>query len=155
VFGGPKTWAERKVAPKPCRACTTVFQPYCGGNLYCEGCKKEAWRATHARSQREWRKKNPQRHAEQKANWDLKRFGLTYADYRRMFVEQGGACAICGTTEPGGQGKTRTLVVDHCHRTDRVRRLLCTCCNSALGMVDDDPEILKKMIAYLQEHGNV
>lgn len=40
--------------------------------------------------------------------------------------------------------------VDHCHTTGKVRGLLCNNCNTALGLVDDKIEVLKRMIKYLK-----
>lgn len=50
-------------------------------------------------------------------------------------------CACCGATE--------RLVLDHCHKTGKVRGVLCRACNLALGYVDDDPARLRALIDYL------
>lgn len=52
------------------------------------------------------------------------------------------ACEICG-------GKTR-IAYDHDHTTGKHRGWLCMKCNTALGLVNDDVEILKKLIEYLK-----
>lgn len=76
-----------------------------------------------------------------------RRFGMTEADYEEMAAAQDGKCAICGTTEPGcGMG---SLPVDHCHATGRVRGLLCSACNTVLGLARDDPDRLRAAIEYL------
>ena len=152
MFGGAKPWAERNVALKPCRACRKEFQPKTGGNLYCDTCAPLKRRAAHAASQRVWRAKDPVRSAATKAKHDLKKFGLTLAQYQSMLTAQQGACAICGTIKPGGRGKFRPLAVDHCHRTGKIRALLCHRCNGALGMVSDNIGVLEKMIQYLTEY---
>ncbi|MDE2031370.1 MAG: endonuclease VII domain-containing protein [Patescibacteria group bacterium] len=152
MFGGAKSWAERSIKPKLCRVCDEEFQPSCGGNIYCDKCAPEARRKLHRETQKEWRNKNPERHAVTKANFDLKKFGLTFNDYNRLFENQNGACAICKTTNPKGRGKTRTLAVDHCHKSGKIRALLCNSCNGALGMVKDNVQILKDMINYLEKH---
>ncbi len=75
----------------------------------------------------------------------LKRtFGLTLEDYDRMLAEQDGGCAICG--DPPG---TTALHVDHCHETGEVRGLLCFRCNSALGNLRDDPDIITLALVYV------
>jgi len=80
----------------------------------------------------------------------LKRmYGITQQDYDVMLAEQNNQCAICGTTEPGGRHTSNYFVVDHCHTTGKVRKLLCHHCNTALGLVGDNIDTLHKMIAYL------
>jgi len=60
----------------------------------------------------------------------LKKFGMTMADYDLMFASQKGGCAICGRTQK------QWLSVDHDHASGRVRGLLCTRCNLALGFYE-------------------
>jgi hypothetical protein len=81
-------------------------------------------------------------------NYYLKRkYGITYEDYETMLANQGGGCAICGTTTPL-KGK-RFLNVDHDHSTGKVRGVLCQPCNTGLGKLQDSTELLQKAIAYL------
>lgn len=68
--------------------------------------------------------------------------GLSRQDYERMVGSQKGRCAVCF--------RKRKLVVDHNHDTGRVRGLLCSPCNSALGMVNDDPVWVRNLSAYLE-----
>lgn len=82
--------------------------------------------------------------------WRLKRLGLTPEEYDAMLARQGGRCAICGASEPGGKRKGGAWAVDHCHASDAVRGLLCHRCNLALGLFDDSPERLAAAIQYLQ-----
>lgn len=74
-------------------------------------------------------------------------YDITLAEYDEMFENQDGVCAICGLPEI-----TRRLSVDHCHKTGKVRELLCFSCNSTLGSVDDNLSTLLKMVAYLQKY---
>lgn len=71
-------------------------------------------------------------------------YGITEAEYQRLFEAQGGRCAICG-------GKRRTkLDVDHCHATGKVRGLLCRRCNRRLLPASQDRiEVLEAAIKYL------
>ena len=73
-------------------------------------------------------------------------------DYYNMLVEQEGKCAICGTAEPGRNkdGTERAWSVDHCHSRNIIRGLLCTRCNSALGLFADDPKVMKKAAEYVE-----
>ncbi len=81
--------------------------------------------------------------------YNLRRYGISVADYDAMLEEQGGGCAICFTTEPGGRGSR--LHVDHDHATGEVRGLLCVNCNNGLGRFGDDADALDAASAYLRK----
>lgn len=78
----------------------------------------------------------------------IRQYGITSADYDVMRDKQNHCCAICGIHE--SLTIKQQLHVDHCHKTGRVRALLCIKCNTVLGKVNDDPLILEKMIEYLR-----
>jgi len=73
-------------------------------------------------------------------------YGITVHDYERMLARQRGTCAIC--KEPP---KRQRLSVDHCHKTKRVRGLLCGSCNPGLGSFRDRPDLLRMAAKYLTE----
>ena len=75
------------------------------------------------------------------------KYGINQADYDRMLIEQNGSCAICRTTKSGS--RLKVFCVDHCHNTDKVRGLLCTHCNMAIGQMNDDADRLRSAAAYL------
>lgn len=77
----------------------------------------------------------------------MKAFGLTPSDYDALLLAQGGVCKVCGATKPGGNGR---FVVDHDHKTGKVRGLLCTRCNLMLGCARDDRSILSSASLYLR-----
>ena len=78
------------------------------------------------------------------------KFGITLADYDRMFEGQKGLCAICKDPERRIEsGIVTRLCVDHDHKTGKVRGLLCRRCNSAIGLVNDDIVMLSRCIEYL------
>ncbi len=84
----------------------------------------------------------------------LRDYGITQADYDAMYEQQGGRCAICrGVKEPwepaGGAGRQRFLVVDHDHKTGRVRALLCWNCNCGIGHFREDRSIILAAAAYV------
>ena len=94
---------------------------------------------------RAWKKKNPTRVAASERNGRLKRdYGITSADYDMLYQQQGGRCRICNKRKP-------KLHVDHCHKSQRVRGLLCHKCNVGLGMFEDRVSALNAAIAYLTE----
>jgi hypothetical protein len=82
-------------------------------------------------------------------DWKLRTsYGLSVDDYENMTAAQGGVCAICGESNPSG----RRLAVDHNHATGAVRKLLCATCNTALGQMRDNPDLLRKAADYLEAH---
>jgi hypothetical protein len=84
---------------------------------------------------------------------NLKKYGLTVDDYIKMEQERGGLCDACGKPET----KRARLSIDHDHNCCAgntscgkcIRGLLCFRCNTALGLIYDDPDTLRKMLAYL------
>ena len=74
-----------------------------------------------------------------------RKYGVTRKDYDTMLVAQAGVCAICGKAENG-----KRLAIDHCHKTGEVRGLLCALCNTAIGKLNDDPELLERAAMYLR-----
>lgn len=78
-----------------------------------------------------------------------KRYGVSLDEYDALHVAQDGCCAICKAPKPGG--KYSFLHVDHDHETGKVRGLLCTNCNRALGYMGDDPLRLTIAAAYLSK----
>jgi len=78
-------------------------------------------------------------------------YGVTQQQYDHYLKQQGGGCKLCGTKKPGGNGKA--FHVDHCHKTNVVRGLLCVNCNVALGKFKDDPEVLRLAATYVETMG--
>lgn len=71
-------------------------------------------------------------------------YGITEEQYDEMLLRQGGTCALCPST---GNPK-RGLYVDHCHKTGRVRGLVCNRCNIGLHYIEDE-DFVAKARAYL------
>ena len=107
-------------------------------------------RACMAAVAKKWDADNPDRKRVRARKAQLARYGLTVADYDRMLAEQGGGCAICGSTE-GGRGDAH-LVVDHDHTTGKVRGLLCHACNTGIGLFNDSASLTLSATQYLNEH---
>lgn len=78
-------------------------------------------------------------------------FGIGLARYEEMLAAQNGLCAACGGEN---QVAHRRLAVDHCHRTGRMRALLCGNCNTAIGLVHESVDRLNALITYLRTHEN-
>lgn len=74
------------------------------------------------------------------------RYGISEKDVERLMEKQKGLCAIC-EVQPAQH-------VDHCHKTKKVRGLLCFNCNGALGRFEDDVKVLERAMQYLVAHGS-
>jgi hypothetical protein len=77
-------------------------------------------------------------------------YGISELEYLMMEAAQSGVCAICARPP---QPRT-VLVVDHNHESGVVRGLLCSDCNTGIGLLHDDPVLLRAAIAYLVLHGH-
>lgn len=75
----------------------------------------------------------------------LKQYNLNEELFQELLVLQEKKCKICSLEF------TSMAHVDHCHKTNVVRGLLCGSCNRGLGMYKDNPELLRKAAEYLEE----
>jgi hypothetical protein len=89
-------------------------------------------------------------------NSNLKKYGLDQDSYEKLLEKQNNKCKICGIdaeNAPGaGSSKVGVLCVDHDHLTSKVRGLLCSKCNTGLGLFFDDVTNLENAILYLKEN---
>jgi len=74
-------------------------------------------------------------------------YGINSTGYSQTLEDQDNHCSICGKT-PEENGKR--LAVDHNHNTGKVRGLLCSSCNTAVGLFDDSPDNCIRAAAYLE-----
>lgn len=88
------------------------------------------------------------RDAIRQRNVRLLRYGLTPDMFSRLLETQGSACAICRTQRWGKKGP----MIDHDHKTKKVRGILCNKCNLGIGHMDDSVDILEHAIDYLKQH---
>lgn len=77
-------------------------------------------------------------------------YGITRDEYRKLWLSQGGVCAIC--VQPERTARNRLLTIDHDHATGQVRGLLCSQCNRAIGLLGDSPEVIEAAARYLKEN---
>ena len=98
--------------------------------------------------QRRDRRRNPEKYVEGRRR---RTYGLTGEAHAAMLASQNGACAIC-LRPPVGTGR-QGLFVDHCHKTGKVRGLLCEPCNTGIGRLDDDADRLRAAAAYVDRAG--
>ena len=121
-----------KFNPKPCRICGEEFQPEAPAHHYCSTeCKERGYDNAYY----------------------LRTYGATVYVVEGLRKEQNNKCYLCG--EEGflmREHHRQRLVVDHCHTTGVVRKLLCHNCNRALGLFMDNPEVMRKAADYIEEH---
>lgn len=137
------TATERRCAQ--CKL-TKPLAGFPGPHAYCKAC--------HAIRARAYRAANPDPLRARRET--LRRYGLTPDTFAELLASQDDRCAICRTTEPGGQG----WHVDHdhtCHARKQAcrkcrRGILCDRCNIAIGNLRDDPAIIQAALEYVTAH---
>lgn len=117
-----------------------------GYRFECKTCTNEA--------NKNWWQANKERHRLAGWRYHLKRtFGITSEQYNIILVAQNGKCAICGQAETSTRkGKLKRLAVDHDRKTKKIRALLCVNCNTGIGSLQHDPNLLEKAAAYVRRH---
>ena len=81
-----------------------------------------------------------------------RKYDISVEEYDEMLKMQSGACAVCKTEKAGG--KHNVFCVDHDHVTGKVRELLCKDCNIVLVIINDSPEHLGRLMAYIVKHND-
>lgn len=128
-----------------------------GLNPRCKDCINRATRHRHHTlpglkekhyiAHRIWAKENPEKMKQYVR--DSKRrmaYGLEPAQYETLVQKQQNRCAICDRT-------MKPSHIDHCHKTGKIRGLLCSSCNTALGLLQDSTDILERARDYVKTGG--
>lgn len=93
---------------------------------------------------KEYRDRTKEKAKERSRKHSLKKkYNLTEEQYTEMCIKQNNRCLICS--------EEANLVVDHSHLTSEIRGLLCTKCNTGLGMFRDNTLFLESAINYLKQ----
>lgn len=110
-----------------------------------------SWRAAYtAKHGHGYKPKHSANTIRNQKSWFMKKlYGITMEQYDSMYAAQRGCCAICLThqSETG-----RALHVDHDHETGAIRGLLCNGCNTGIGNLREDIQVLTAAIEYLRAH---
>lgn len=99
------------------------------------------------------------KHKYQQQRHHLRRYGLTADAWKAMLDSQGGVCATCKKSPEEDNVKFQ---VDHDHACcptrntcgKCIRGIICNKCNKALGLIKDNPDTLRAMLAYLEGVSN-
>lgn len=128
------------------------FHPQKGrinGRSQCISCENEYTRQNSekksARS-RKWHSQNKER--KRNTNYN-KLYGISLEEWNVMFKNQNGRCFLC---EKEGSLFKQGLHVDHCHKSQKIRALLCQKCNRALGLMNDDSALMRRSADYVDFH---
>lgn len=119
-----------------------------------DAAKSQKWKeankdyhVAYMRAYHQQHKDDPEYRRQRREAMVFSKYGLSPAELEALIAKQDGRCAICDGP-PNGPG-TR-LHIDHCHDSSKVRGLLCGKCNTAVGLLDDDPERAERLAAYLR-----
>ena len=123
----------------PCRNCCRGYMKLRRANPELKERDKDSWRR--------WYKNHPKHTTEITR---ILKFNITPENYKKILLEQNNVCAICKKPETAViNNSVKSLAVDHCHTTNKIRGLLCSRCNTALGLLKDDVSIVTNMVNYL------
>lgn len=127
---------------RPCITCGILKKPDKYFNRLakqCNNCKKR-----QAKTRKQY-------HPSVQRSYNLSKYGLTIESHAAMLKEQEGCCAIC--FQPAADCPRSMLYVDRDPKTGQTRSLLCSHCNSGLGMYVDSATLLSRAAAYVRLHG--
>jgi hypothetical protein len=116
------------------------------GHKFCRNCKEikphSEWHRNATASDGLSTSCKACRAAKGRAGHLKRQYGITEAERDALVASQKGLCVICLDAP--------AVHVDHCHKTGRVRGVLCFNCNSAIGKLGDDPDAVRRAAAYLE-----
>lgn len=129
-----------------CKECIKIDSK----EYYLNNIRKIKQRVSH------YNKKYPEKHKILRTNNHLqKRYGLNLKEYKILLKYQNSVCAICKqkeTRKDSHSNNVTKLSIDHCHKSGKVRGILCNKCNNGLGRFKDDIKLLKSAIDYLKRN---
>lgn len=136
-----------------------IFNPDRASQLRRDAESRTKWRLNNPEKNRVSQQQYRQRSDAKTHEYHIKTtYGITASQYQQMLREQGGVCAVCKRPETfSNNGKLPRLSVDHNHNCcpkrscgKCVRGLLCRKCNIALGCLDDSPDRMRTLAAYVE-----
>ena len=118
----------------------------------CENKSQAEWRVSNPERIKEyWRRASKKHYEKNYLARNLSRranlYGISKDEIAALYVLCDSKCRICG--RPEKDRKNGVLHIDHCHKSGRVRGLLCYRCNIGIGMFDDNKDLMASAITYL------
>lgn len=146
---------------KKCSKCKEIFEANLinfhkdsakkdGLNIYCKKCMRRVCRIYNKKKYKE----NPLKNHKDNI---MRLYGITYEKYLELLEKQNHRCGICGLTleqtpiNNRWKSPNKHFSIDHCHKTKKIRGLLCISCNHGLGKFYHNPFMLIKAIQYLKK----
>ncbi len=118
---------------------------YCANNKERINKNKIKYREKHKENIAKYQKEYRQNNKSKQRKYNLKKYhNMTVEQYEKMLDNQSGLCDICK--------EVKQLVVDHNHKTGKVRSLLCRNCNTGLGSFYENISILTNAIKYIERY---
>lgn len=74
-------------------------------------------------------------------------YGVSHADKQELIQRQGGVCAIPDCKREIGM----SAAMDHCHESGQIRAVICRKCNTALGLLDENPRRIRGLAEYAEQ----
>lgn len=114
-----------------------------------------------SKDSKEWNKTNPDRLSINSKKWYLKnpekarnmalkrKYGITLDQFNQLSIQQEDKCPICNKHK---DILDQSMSVDHCHKTGKVRALLCNPCNAAVGFIQENVENAQRLVQYIKLH---
>lgn len=133
----------------PCCNITKEDHDFYKGYKHCKLCQRTKYKQWLQKNPEKYKKYQEQQKSKCKKDIRIRKrwtYGLKEEEFDKLYAQQTGKCVGCRLEFKDD------INVDHNHQTGKIRGLLCSNCNSGLGMFKDDYKLLQKAIEYLKEH---
>lgn len=136
--GTSRTW---------CKDCEREYQRNIyANNPHMRRHKSKLWRKNYANKYKEIRKLHRYKAY---ITESARRYGLSRVEIEMLLDRSNGKCAICEIVFGSAGVRTRRCI-DHCHKTNKLRGLVCDGCNRIMGIANDNCHRLRQIINYLE-----
>lgn len=96
-----------------------------------------------------WQAAHPEEAARQLERAQIRKYGISNIDFWNIVAVQGNKCKAC---ERPFDGSRKLMHIDHCHKTKKVRGILCRWCNNSLGLLKEDPKLIRALAVYAETY---
>jgi hypothetical protein len=131
----------------------------------CTALKNKEWytsnKERHAAMSANWYAKNKTRATQKQQDWHYRsNYGISYEDFLALAEKQNNKCLICAIDLTFTGKKQTRAVLDHDHDTGEIRGVLCSPCNTGIGLLKDSSNVLLSAYNYLkgiksEQHENI